>query len=132
MHKRADTIGCVWLAYCISSLYSYFCGRSRICTLNCKLSTILARLCDRSMSESSALPCVFLFRHRPYFAPCKSKFRPARYFSSFRAANQQLKKGGVKMKNIILPYIVYHVYFCLSSSRAITVHILLPFLNSHS
>ena len=23
MHKRADTIGCVWLAYCINSLYSY-------------------------------------------------------------------------------------------------------------
>ena len=36
------------------------------------------------------------------------------------------------MKNIILPYIVYHVYFCLSSSRAITAHILLPFPNSHS
>ena len=27
MHKRADTIGCVWLAYCINSLYSYSLAR---------------------------------------------------------------------------------------------------------
>lgn len=88
MHKRADTIGCVWLAYCINSFYSYFGGRSRICTLNCKLSTILARLCDCSMSESSALPCVLLFHHRPYFRTDGLNFTP-RHFSSFRAAKRK-------------------------------------------
>ena len=58
MHKRADTIGCVWLAYCINSFYNYF----------------------RKV------------------APCKSKFHPARHFSSIPSRQSKLKKGGVKMK----------------------------------
>ena len=76
-------------------------------------------------------PCrVFLFHHRPYFRTDGLNFTH-RHFSSIPSRQKQ-KKGGLKMKNIILPHIVYHVYFCLSSSRAITVHILLLFPNSHS
>ena len=40
MHKRADTIGCVWLAHCINSLYNQICCRWR--GLNSHIGTPLS------------------------------------------------------------------------------------------
>lgn len=119
MHKRADTIGCVWLAYCINSRVIYFC-RSWL-DLHQHTGNIPADEC----------------RPRSLFAPHdhishRASLSFTLHGTSRLSEPSTKKKGGVKMKNIILPHIVYHVYFCLSSSRAITVHILLLFPNSHS
>ena len=104
MHKRADTIGCVWLAYCINSLYNQIKWHYR--------STRVAFLLQgrRSKQINAPLPLVETvgfeptnqaIRHRPaltnqHLVPKFSRLRSANtaflsayYRKAFRLVDRQ-------------------------------------------
>ena len=103
MHKRADTIGCVWLAYCINSLYSYFDGNGRSRTCN------VATTFHRSRTEWAITPLCRYSLHSHIVRTDVLNFT-LRHFSSIPSRQ---KKGGVKMKKFFSLCPIYYIIFIL-------------------
>ena len=133
MHKRADTIGCVWLAYCINSCFV------KIFTLYFrKLSALLIGFSAFGSGQVAKphQPLVLrgnwwenrdLHSKRLTFPPSPIFSRRASLSFTLHGTSRLFRAVKTKErrchneKTFILPYIVYHFSLSLSSSCSTTI-----------